>query len=241
MIYQTLIKYYINMTRILFFKYNKFMPFIPLVPMALHNNKHIFCEYDRKNMIERELTLTDTNQFKKDFDKFEPVKVIGQNRCNFQYKLGLNENNENFIAQGDCSGGGLYFVDSSNVFEYFRSYGHKVASIKLIDNEPIWIEKDGKCKTNKFYITKIETIGEYLNNLSEEQQLESIKFDAYLIKLITNRSENFLLKSIKNNPKTIFYLKKSLVLEMLKLYPELLEIKIVYKYCMNNFRLYKFI
>lgn len=174
----------------LFFKYNKFLKFIPLVPLVplipitLYNNKHVFCEYDKQIMLKHELTLTNTNTFKKDFDKFVPTKMIGNNYNDFKYKLGLNANDQNFVPDGTCFGGGLYFVDRTDIFG-FSHYGSDIAHIELINEEPIWIEPNGKCKTNKFYITKIEPLKEYLNNLQVQQQMEAVIKNYNLVDLIT--------------------------------------------------------
>lgn len=138
---------------------------------------------------------------------YEPVKIIGNNTKNFNYKLGINVNDEEFVADGKCLGNGLYFTDQSLIHNYIDGcYGDSIAHIKLLDNENIWIE-NAKCKTNKFEITKIEKIEDYINNLSEEKKLKLVKSDCDSIRFITNPSEQLQLEAVKNKYWSIFWIK----------------------------------
>ena len=149
------------------------------------------------------------NEFNKKFKNCVLLKVIGNNHKNFQYKLGLNVNDEkqNFHINGYCNSG-LYFTNETEIFRFFRLFGDKVAHIKLIKNEPIWIE-DYQCKTNSFEITKIESIYEYVNNLSEQLQINMVESNSYTIKYISNPSEQVKLQAVKSDGFVIQYISNS--------------------------------
>lgn len=97
-------------------------------------------------------------------------KLLGENYTNknFIYKIGLNEDHIPFNPSGECSEGGLYFFDETQLINW-RQYAHGsqfIACIQLVDDSVIYLEK-GKQKTNKFEITSIhpwkENLREYVN------------------------------------------------------------------------------
>ena len=65
-------------------------------------------------------------------------------------------------------------------------------SPESIDKHKIRLEIEGTdmieiyCKTNSFEITKIESIYEYVNNLSEQLQINMVESNSYTIKYISN-------------------------------------------------------
>lgn len=228
-----------------FFIKSIFKKILPISTSIYISKRTVFCEYDRNKMYQHKSTLTNTNTFKKNFENYVPVKVIGSNKKNFQYKLGLNINNEKFIANDSNDGGGLYFCDITDILHNYHMdyYGDKIAYIELIDNEPIWINTYYLCKTNQFNIikieNKIEAISKYVNNLSEQEQLKLIETNPHIIKLITNKSKIFLLQAIKTNilltnekyikKKSTFHqyinnLSKQEQLETIKLYPQIIKL-----------------
>jgi hypothetical protein len=151
--------------------------------------------------------LIDAKKFKEKYPNYKAIKIIGNNMKNFKYKEGINENNEKFIPSIKCEGKGLYFTDKSKICTFIDDcYGNMVAHIELLDGEKIWIEKN-KCKTHKFKITKIESISNYLNNLSINEQLNAVKQNGFLIKYITNQFEHLQIEAVNKHYSAIKYIK----------------------------------
>ena len=84
-------------------------------------------------------------------------KFLNKNRnhYDFQYKLGVNIDTNEFNPRGSCQGGGLYFTDNENVMQ-FRGYGDSIACITLLKDAQFYIDPEGnKYKTDKFRIDAI--------------------------------------------------------------------------------------
>jgi hypothetical protein len=167
----------------------------------LHENSN----YNVNEMIKDENTLIDTDIFLQKYPNYKPMKIIGNNIKNFKYVEGINENNEKFIPD-DIKGNGLYFTDEINLWSLTKGdHGNYIAYIKLLDNEKIWINRY-MCKTHKFKIIKIETINDYVNNLSTEKKILALKKNGLLIKYIKNKTEEMNFEAVKqqNNPQGLF-------------------------------------
>ena len=137
-------------------------------------------------------SLLSGKEFKELFPNYCALKIIGSNKKNFQYKEGLNENNEVFDPTDECLPGGLYFTNFDNIFD-FLCHGKKVAFIEILDDEPIWIEPN-KCKTNKLFITKIITLDEYLNNMENEDKINVLTKYKSLITYLNKENQLQIIK-----------------------------------------------
>ncbi len=171
--------------------------------------------YDKLFKNKDEGILITGKQFKKKYPNYIPVKVIGKNINNFQYKMGINKNNEPFQPFGN--GGGLFFTSTEKVFRHMN-HGDKIAFIELIDDEPIFVEWDGdECKTDKFNITKIESVTSFMKN--SPLTMEKLKLNGSLIRHIENPSKEFQLTAVKENGRAIQYIQnpdKEVQLEAVK-------------------------
>lgn len=84
-------------------------------------------------------------------------KFLNKNRnhYDFQYKLGINIDTNEFNPHGSCQAGGLYFADNESVMQ-FRGYGDSIACITLLKDAQFYIDPEGsKYKTDKFRIDAI--------------------------------------------------------------------------------------
>ena len=78
-----------------------------------------------------------------------------KNHYDFQYKLGINIDTNEFNPHGSCQGGGLYFADNESIMQ-FRGYGDSIACITLLKDAQFYIDPEGsKYKTDKFRIDAI--------------------------------------------------------------------------------------
>ena len=144
--------------------------------------------YDKKLMNKLNYKTIKGAEFKRKFPKYQAMKFIGNNFKNFAYKIGINSNSEPFNPSGACIGKGLYFVDESEIFNYCVTYGDKIAIIKLLDNEDIYVEDD-KCKTNSFEITEITEIAEYFKRLTPDKKLSTVKNHTFLLLYLKKKDD----------------------------------------------------
>lgn len=56
----------------------------------------------------------------------------------FEYKEGLNVNNEPFYPCGSCNDGGLYFTTSDVVMVWWRNYSH-LYNVKVPDRDDVYV------------------------------------------------------------------------------------------------------
>ena len=108
-------------------------------------------------------------QFNKKFNN-NFFKVIGNNRNNFQYSIGINIDNIEFNPTSECEKGGLYFVIKEEIIKYYFDYGNKIAKIIIMDDSLVYIETS-KFKTNKFIIIEIFNLCEFLNNFCDMNEI----------------------------------------------------------------------
>ena len=165
----------------------------------------VSCEYDIKAMRDLDSQTMLGCEFKKKFPNYKAMKVIGDNHCGFQYKIGINANDEPFNPSGTCQGGGLYFTDETNISRYCGAYGQKIAVINLSDNELVYIDGN-KCKVNSFEITDILEIRDWMQKLTTYDELSSIRENPYLIQYINNLDVSFQMSIIKHSPFLIQYI-----------------------------------
>ena len=192
---------------------------LPLFGYPLYTKLN--CDYDKEKMFLYKQKVMKKKQFNELFPNFKPVKIIGNNKKNFQYKLGLNKNNEKFKPFGYCEGGGLYFTDITNIFDFvLDNYGDKIAFIDFVNDSDIFIEDDTKVKTNEFIITKIMSIQEYMNQ-TPEICLEAVKKYGYALKYVENQTPEICLEAVKNNGYALQYVENQtheICLEAVKKY-----------------------
>ena len=185
--------------------------------------KNSNCEYDEKTYnkykIKNRNNIISGKDFKKIFPNYKAIKIIGNNRNNFEYKLGINVDNFE-LDKNECSKGGLYFCDLSDLSLYLdnNNYGDKIAIITIDDNNNIFMENK-KCKSDKLYINKILSINEYINNLTNKDKVEFIKKNGLMIKFIKYPSKEIQLEAVKQNGYAIKYIEhpdKEIQLEAIK-------------------------
>ena len=89
------------------------------------------CDYDREKMSKYIGQTMNSNKFKKIFPNYKAIKIIENNINDFQYKVGINVNDECFKPNGFCNGGGVYFTDISDMNindmeKYISDYTDKI-------------------------------------------------------------------------------------------------------------------
>ena len=168
--------------------------------------KNTYCDYDKTTYNKNKNTILSGKDFKQLFPNYKPIKIIGNNKNNFKYNIGLNKDKYE-LSNIECSQGGLYFCDLSDLSQYldYGYYGNEIAIITLADNSKIFIENN-KCKSNLFCIDVILSIDEYINDLSQKDKIEFIKKDSSAIRFISNPNKELQLKAVKQNGCAIEYI-----------------------------------
>jgi len=86
-------------------------------------------------------------------------KIIGKNRGNFPYHLGVNslaETGETFDATPDCTPGGLYFTDIEHILEYLE-YGDKMCQLTIPPDAQV-VAVGTKFKADKIEILELQPL-----------------------------------------------------------------------------------
>jgi hypothetical protein len=168
--------------------------------------KNTYCDYDKTTYDKYKYNSVLGKDFKKSFPKYKAIKIIGNNKNNFKYNIGLNKDIYE-LSTNECSKGGLYFCDLSDLYKHLElnDYGNEIAIITLDDSSKIYIENN-KCKANLFRISKILSIDKYINDLSQEDKIEFIKKDSHAIRFMSNPNKEVQLKAVEKNGYSIQYI-----------------------------------
>ena len=81
---------------------------------------------------------------------------------NFQYKIGLNTDTNEFRTDRDCCPGGLYFSTKEQI-RYFSSFGPDRYIIKIPDDEnvKVYIESNDKAKASSLVVKKMNLLDKF--------------------------------------------------------------------------------
>lgn len=142
-------------------------------------------------------------EFKKIFHNHISCKVVGLNERGFHYEVGPVVNDEEFYPSGNCSKGGLYFCDATEIGSYWEIYGRNIAMLELPDDARVYIE-ESKCKTDRFVIQKILSIEEFfeeLQSISHSSIISILKRNPLLIEYVKSPTEEMCLTAVENDPK----------------------------------------
>lgn len=121
-----------------------------------------------------------------------------------QYRLGLNVDEEPFLPQGYCLGGGLYFTTAEHLYN-FVSFGNRVAEITIPDDAQVYRESDGmKFKADKIYIHRFVSL--YRHPIADEIFWHNVvttnfRWLKHVPKI--HRTKNFYHRLIRNYPMLI--------------------------------------
>lgn len=128
----------------------------------------------------------------------------------FQYKLGLNVDSNEFKPFGCCSGGGLYFCELKDIYQ-FENFGKYLTPIIVPKNIPIYKESHGPslCDCKNYYGPYIKFKAPVIFTLPRIR-IDDIR----AINLITNTPNT----SEKNKRFSTYYLYKSNVVDELNLF-----------------------
>jgi hypothetical protein len=132
----------------------------------------------------------------------EFVKLTNNGECHngFKYKDGLNIDTENFVPEGTCKSGGLYFVKKCDMFKWIK-YNPKIGimvwyrDVTIPDSAQVWDESD-KSKCDRFILGPKLSIQKYINEYSEPTQLVAVTQNGYAIDLIEDPSESIQLAAV---------------------------------------------
>lgn len=160
---------------------------------------------------------------------FYKILNIDMVHYGFKYKVGENIDILAFNPKGYCSQGGLYFIEFRYI-PYWWFYGSYIATINIDENEDVWNEIN-KFKAHKINILKIQTMIDFLKDLTkeelnelldlndvelsynfihnptEENCIKVLELNGNYIKFIENQTEKICLEAIKQNPYTIRFVK----------------------------------
>ena len=129
----------------------------------------------------------------------------------FQYKVGLNEDTNEFDSTPECGPGGLYYTDIHNL-EKFKDYGEMIGIIKIPSDTPIVKIEDYqgvKYKSPKIDIIDIMTYKEFIYNKDIYQE-EKMKCKDPVLKLIMAKEQTpeMCLEAVKRNGEALSYIKE---------------------------------
>ena len=138
-------------------------------------------------------------------------KVLNNDLCHYGYKyhLGINEDILPFNPKGKCESGGLFFVVKEILHEIFNEYKNRkiIATITLDSEEDVWVEDD-KFKSHKINVIKIQTIGQFLNEQTEDILISIIGHNISLFKYIKVQTPKICMKVVKYNWRALQYVKE---------------------------------
>lgn len=87
----------------------------------------------------------------------------------YMYKVGLNEDPEEFSTTGGCVRGGLYFTNVENLASFWK-YGDRVAEVEIPEGEPVFeVHNDGplKYRAKRIIISSLYKKGDIIDKLVE--------------------------------------------------------------------------
>jgi hypothetical protein len=87
----------------------------------------------------------------------------------YKYKVGLNEDPEEFNVRGKCVRGGLYFTTPQNLISFWN-YGDRVAEVEIPEGEPVFeVTGDSslKYRAKRIIISALYKKGEIIDKLIE--------------------------------------------------------------------------
>lgn len=174
-----------------------------------------------------------------------------ENHNEFQYKTGVNIDEEKFRPEGDCMGskatpfrgGGLYFcqlIDILRWINYGNIIGYYIRKVKLEEDEPIYIEEH-KFKAHKIILEEREILKDFITKelcymilLNNKNNGELLKYIPEHIKeSITKEILEYILKNdIKNKSQIEDYINKNR-------YTKKNHIKKIYTKNMNRIQNYR--
>src|SRR5436190_333177 len=86
----------------------------------------------------------------------EYYKIIGKNKGNYPYRVGLNtlkHNGETFNTTVYCTSNGLYYCEGIDILEYL-SYGDKLCRVTIPENAQV-VKVGKKFKADRIIIEEI--------------------------------------------------------------------------------------
>lgn len=159
--------------------------------------------------------------------KFFPKSL---NLRGFQYKIGLNEDNNIFDPEPICSKGGLYYTDINHL-ESFKIYGEMIGIIKIPEFVPIVKVGNNKYKSPKIELIEVIKYRDFIENKdlyweeknnctsfhhrelfgiyqTPETCLEAVKRNNQIFKYIRNQSPEICFEAVKRNGYNLSYVKE---------------------------------
>jgi hypothetical protein len=123
-------------------------------------------------------------KFKNEFPNFQPMKII---------------NNNGLVYDVNSS-----IIDKNKLHNFIKNE-NKVAYVNLLDNSKIFIDND-KIKVDKFVVTSVITIDDYLKTLSNNKIVQLLKINPDVIKYIKYPTKKMKKVVIKQNGLNICFI-----------------------------------
>jgi len=129
---------------------------------------------------------------------------------NFEYKIGLNINTEQFDPS--TSGKGLYFCCESQCHLYWHLYGTKLASVQIPDDARVHVGQND-FKTDRLIITDIVDFYDVADSFWINNIILNNGYALQFIKDPTNLTTEICGLAVKENPTTLRYVPINLMTE----------------------------
>ena len=121
----------------------------------------------------------------------------------FEYKLGLNIDTEQFNPMNKCSKGGLYFCEESDNYMHCTSYGSKLALIEIPNDARVYIE-DHKFKADRLIIKKIIDF----KNIDDKFWIDIVPKNGWALKYVKKQNEEICILAVQQNGRILEHVKE---------------------------------
>ncbi len=142
----------------------------------------------------------------------------------FEYKLGMNVDSKPFNPSGSCLSGGLYYTTLEHLHLYL-TYGSLIAEVIPVgqiyaDPSSLYEStKPTKWKTDKLFVKSIMPKEEWINRITDDEQITLIKSESsltmQLIRLIKNPSYEVIFVALQYDSSYIGYIKNPTMVQQL--------------------------
>jgi hypothetical protein len=149
-------------------------------------------------------------EFREAFPNQKCYKLTNEseNHYGFQYKTGLNVDNNEFNPSGECSKGGLYFFKEDQLI-YYKSLVENIKWIREVVTFPkdakIYVEPN-KFKADKFILGELKEFNEN-KYITYEQWLNAVTNDRFDLGFVPKelRTEEICKIAVIQNGSRLFY------------------------------------
>ena len=137
--------------------------------------------------------------------KFYKLTTFDELHNGFQFRDNLNVDIVEFNPLGECKGGGMYFADFENIFDWI-TYGSKqmywIREVRILNDSKVYIES-GKFKTDKFALLKRKSIYD-----NEEYCKIIVKKNGWALEYVKNQTDEICKLAVQKYGLALSFVKK---------------------------------